>query len=174
MRLGAEVEADKFSDEEVDCITGVVPGFAGKEGCRGVGGDAARARGGAGASTAEETAGGVGAGAGGAAAFARACASRSAVLRSCFLRISIRASSCLTFFTKSLTSPGLMCEGRYIDQSYVNNMIGERQREKERARLTGMDVLDRSGPGSLAPRFQSTVPIPVYVPIQEARLASSS
>jgi len=42
-----------------------------------------------------------------AAAFAFACASRSAVFVRVFFLSSIRASSCLIFFTKSLTLPGL-------------------------------------------------------------------
>jgi len=122
---------------------GVEPGFGGRDGCKGELGITGTANklgsGDAGGSTFVSAAGvGVGAEAGvscaaadsweaiAAAAFARAWAKRSAFFMSCFLRISIRASSCLTFFTKSLTSPGL---GRLSTQVYQIEM-GKSQLER--------------------------------------------
>jgi hypothetical protein len=105
--LDAPASADNF--------TGAVPGFGGRDGCKGeaesdvIGGS----------TFVSVTGVKVGAAVGvscnavdsckamAAAALARACAKRSAFFMSCFLRMSIRVSSCLTFFTKSLTSPGL-------------------------------------------------------------------
>ena len=106
--------------------TGVVPGFAGSEGCSGAeppsagcepdfdGGsescdpeaDRAGVAGMGGVDAAGVPAPSLGAAAA-CAAFARAAAMRSACFMSCFFRISIRASSCLIFLTKSLTSPAL-------------------------------------------------------------------
>lgn len=91
-----------------------VPGFAGNEGCNGgvgacAGADEMPDRGVAGVASGAGVPGpGAGDGAAeAAAAFARAWAIRSAVLASCFFLISMRASSCLIFFTKSWMSPGL-------------------------------------------------------------------
>ena len=120
------VVAAVLSWVDVDCGRGVVPGFAGKDGCKGRGGDAAGARGGTGVATsAGRGIEGAGAGVdslGGAAAFARACASLSAVFISCVLRIAIRASSCAIFFTKSLTSPGLMRKRNFQELSFQEKL----------------------------------------------------
>lgn len=125
--LGAAASANGF--------IGVEPGFGGRDGCKGELGITGTANklGREDGSTFVSAAGvGVGAEAGGscvaavdsweamaAAALARAWAKRSAFFMSCFLRISIRASSCLTFLTKSLTSPGL---GRLSTQLYQIEM----------------------------------------------------
>lgn len=127
--LDAPASADDF--------IGVEPGFGGRDGCKGELGITGTANKlgseDTGGSTFVSAAGvGVSAEAGvscvaavdsweaiAAAALARAWAKRSAFFMSCFLRISIRASSCLTFFTKSLTSPGL---GRLSTQVYQIEM----------------------------------------------------
>ena len=122
---GGRVEFDTLAS--TNGFKGDEPGFGGRDGCKGelsIPGTAKEAGNeAAGCSTFISAAGGkVGAELGvscvallgtdsceatAAAALARAWARRSAFFTSCFLRISIRESSCLTFFTKSLTSPGL-------------------------------------------------------------------
>ena len=101
-----------------DASPGAVPGFAGSEGCSGVGVLGALGLGGESASCDAEAGmafaalGSPGAVAPSlsAAAFARAWAMRSACLVSCCRRKLIRASSCLILRTKSLTSPGLQVD----------------------------------------------------------------
>ena len=97
-----------------------VPGFAGSDGCRG--GVATGAGTGVGCVEGRPSGAGVpgvGAGAGdgaadaAATAFARACAIRSAVLASCFFRISMRASSCLIFLTARARKAGALVRPLY-------------------------------------------------------------
>ena len=82
------------------------PGFAGREGWRGLSSAAAEAAG-LFCSTAASCGPGTDVPVPTAAALARTAATRSAWRARAFLRISILLSSCLYFFTKSFTSPGL-------------------------------------------------------------------
>ena len=98
--VGCACEESGVLDGEVDL------GFAGREGWRELPAAVADATGLA-CSTAVSCAPGVEVPVTAAAALARARAMRSAWRARVFLRISILLSSCLTFFTKSFTSPGL-------------------------------------------------------------------
>lgn len=112
-------------------LGGDVPGLAGSGWCNG--GVDVDGRGVLVASTTVGFAGTAGGGAAAAAALARACAIRSAVFARCFFRISILASSCFTFFTKSLTSPGLMNR---------NEMVGVRRAGEAAYWEVSEDVLE--------------------------------